>query len=120
MTAAPALLTEPELLALRRDADQVTLSLHVQATLSWFAGHFPEVALLPGVVQTHWAVTAAQRYFALPPRLVSMSNMKFMRFIFPGARIELQLRYAAAKREVTFEYREAGKVSASGRMTFAD
>jgi 3-hydroxymyristoyl/3-hydroxydecanoyl-(acyl carrier protein) dehydratase len=120
MTAAPALLTEPELLELRRDGDQVTLCLHVQPGLSWFEGHFSEVALLPGVVQTHWAVTFAQQYFAVPLRLVSMSNMKFMRFIFPGARIELHLRYTAAKHEVAFEYREAGAVSASGRMVFAD
>ncbi len=115
---------EPEVRNVQRTdhgaGNELVIHLFVPPDLCWFAGHFNEVALLPGVVQTHWVACFAQHYFALPPNLVSMSNMKFMRFIFPGAHIELRLQYRPDRQEVAFEYREGGAISASGRMRFAE
>ena len=114
--------TQPEVLSVIRPEgtaiDEVLLYLHIPATLRWFEGHFPGTPLLPGVVQTHWVVMLARQYFDLPPCLVSMSNMKFMRFIFPDASIQLCLRFAPVRGELTFEYRENDAVCASGRMEF--
>lgn len=108
----------PQILAIERQADAVIVNLRIQPELPWFQGHFPAVALLPGVVQTTWAVEFARRHFELPAQFHSMSNMKFMRFIFPGALLTLQLRYRADKGELAFEYREANELCASGRMGF--
>jgi 3-hydroxymyristoyl/3-hydroxydecanoyl-(acyl carrier protein) dehydratase len=77
--------TDPEILDVQRHDEQIVVLLRVQPGLSWFDGHFPEVPLLPGVVQTSWVVQMGRRYFDLPPLFQSMSNMKFMRFI-PGLR----------------------------------
>jgi len=110
--------TAPQVLSTTRLDDTVTVQLQVPHDLRWFEGHFPEVALLPGVVQTTWVVEFARRYFKLPPQFRSMSNMKFMRFIMPGTRLSLHLRYVEAKRELSFEYREGDAVCASGRMGF--
>ncbi len=115
--------TDPEILeVMRQDGQardrQITIRLRVQPGLEWFEGHFPEVALLPGVVQTSWVVQLGRRYFNLPPHFQSMSNMKFMRFIMPGTQVELHLKYQAAKGELAFEYCEGEAVCASGRMKF--
>lgn len=109
---------DPEILQVVRQAEQVIIHLRVQPELQWFQGHFPTVALLPGVVQTNWVVQFGRRYFDLPPRFQSMHNMKFMRFILPGTQVELHLQYHAAKGELAFEYREGAAVCASGRMRF--
>jgi len=111
-------ITEPEVLSVAHLDDTVSIHLRVQPELSWFAGHFPEVPLLPGVVQTAWAVEFGRRHFALPPQFRYMNNMKFMRFILPGTQVELRLRYFADKGELSFEYREGAVVCASGRMGF--
>lgn len=113
-------LTAPHILATTRSADQVEISLRVPAHLQWFEGHFPQAALLPGVVQTTWVVEFAQQHFQLPAQFRSMSNMKFMRFILPGAAVILRLRYAADKRELSFEYCQGTAICASGRMGFAE
>lgn len=115
---ASATITDPEILEVLQQDGQVILHLRVQPELSWFEGHFPEVALLPGVVQTTWVVQFGRRYFDLPPQFQSMSNMKFMRFIMPGTHIELHLKYRSDKGELVFEYREGTAVCASGRMGF--
>ncbi|MGC3979830.1 MAG: hypothetical protein QM808_01045 [Steroidobacteraceae bacterium] len=104
------------------NAAEVIIRLQVQPELRWFEGHFAAQPLLPGVVQTTWAVQFGRRYFSLPPNFLYMSNMKFMRFILPDAQVELRLRYSADKRELAFEYREATAagmaICASGRMGF--
>lgn len=110
--------TDPEILDVQQQGDQIILQLRVQPELCWFDGHFPEVPLLPGVVQTNWVVMLARRYFDLPPRFQSMSNMKFMRFILPGTCLALHLKYVAARSELVFEYREGNAICASGRMGF--
>ncbi|MGE0115897.1 MAG: hypothetical protein AB7T07_13570 [Steroidobacteraceae bacterium] len=112
-------MTEPQVLSVARHDDAaVSIHLRVQPELSWFVGHFPEVPLLPGVVQTTWAVEFGRRHFELPPQFRYMNNMKFMRFILPGTQVELRLRYFADKGELSFEYREGAAVCASGRMGF--
>lgn len=114
--------TAPDITAIERHADGVELSLHIRPELAWFEGHFPEVSLLPGVVQTTWAVELGRQHFpqefAAAPNFARMSNMKFMRFIMPDTRITLRLSYLAAKQELQFEYREHDRVCSSGRIGF--
>jgi 3-hydroxymyristoyl/3-hydroxydecanoyl-(acyl carrier protein) dehydratase len=111
-------MTEPEVLDIERHGDAVHIQLRIPAQLSWFEGHFPGVPILPGVVQTTWAVQFGRRHFPLPPQFGYMSNMKFMRLILPEARLELRLRYLPGKAELGFEYREAGALCGSGRIGF--
>lgn len=117
-------LTAPHILSVQKNevgaADEVQLTLHVHPQLRWFEGHFPGLPLLPGVVQTAWVVEFARQYFSMPPQFRYMSNMKFMRFIMPDTSVVLRLRYSAEKGELSFEYREAGQLCASGRMGFAE
>lgn len=116
--------TAPVVLSMRRmrsaSADEVELKLHVHDKLRWFEGHFPDVPLLPGVVQTTWVVEFARAHLPVARHFRSMHNMKFMRFIMPGSTIILWLSYRAEKSELTFEYREASKVSASGKIRFGE
>ena len=113
--------TAPRVLSVHKEAGDiytVLLTLHVHRDLQWFEGHFPDAALLPGVIQTTWVVEFGRQHFALPENFRSMSNMKFMRFIMPDSIVTLRLRYVADKRELSFEYREQDKPCGSGRMEF--
>jgi 3-hydroxymyristoyl/3-hydroxydecanoyl-(acyl carrier protein) dehydratase len=114
------LIREPLVLGVSQQDQTVQIRLQVQADLSWFVGHFPEHPILPGVVQTHWAIEFGRRYLSLPPRFRYMSNMKFMRFILPGTQLELRLQYLSAKSELHFEYHDGTAVCASGRIGFSD
>jgi 3-hydroxymyristoyl/3-hydroxydecanoyl-(acyl carrier protein) dehydratase len=121
---ADLMVTLPEVLAVERQrndlGEEVRLSLRIPPELAWFVGHFPGTPLLPGLVQTHWIVEFARQHYELPPHFLSMTNMKFMRLILPDARVDLRIRYVTAKGELSFEYREATAICASGRMRFGD
>lgn len=111
----------PEIEAIERRPDGLRLRFHVPGTLHFFAGHFPEVALLPGVVQIGWAVELARQHLA-PARglgaFQAMSAVKFMRVIQPGAHVCLQLALAEDCRELSFEFESDGHCCSTGRVHF--
>src|SRR5690242_4306687 len=44
---------------------QAIMHLQIQADLIYFAGHFPDFPLLPGVVQLDWAIHYAKLIFGM-------------------------------------------------------
>jgi 3-hydroxymyristoyl/3-hydroxydecanoyl-(acyl carrier protein) dehydratase len=120
MTSAPAeAIDEPVTLAVDQSNDRVELDLLIPANLSSFRGHFPELPILPGIVQVHWAIGFARLYFpidASPPRAM---QVKFRNVITPDERIRLVLTYAPDRRKLSFECRDAQAVRSSGVITFA-
>jgi 3-hydroxymyristoyl/3-hydroxydecanoyl-(acyl carrier protein) dehydratase len=113
----------PEIDALERTPDGLSMRFHVPASLRYFEGHFPDVALLPGVVQIGWAVELARKY--LPPadtqrlaRFRALSGVKFTRVIQPGAEVSLRLSLDAARHELAFEYHSEGHACSLGRVLF--
>jgi 3-hydroxymyristoyl/3-hydroxydecanoyl-(acyl carrier protein) dehydratase len=108
----------PTLLA-RRDADGRTeLDLEVQPGNAWFAGHFPEMAILPGVVQIGWAAHFAHTLYGLGPGVTLMEQVKFRRPILPGARVTLTLKADVAAGKLRYEYKDAEYAYSSGSLHF--
>ncbi|HEY3644159.1 MAG TPA: 3-hydroxyacyl-ACP dehydratase [Gammaproteobacteria bacterium] len=110
----------PKLLA-RRDADGRTeLDLEVQPDNAWFAGHFPQFAILPGVVQIGWAAHFTRELHGLGPGVSGMEQVKFKRPILPGMRIMLTLKPDAGARRVRYEYQDAESSYSSGVLQFGE
>lgn len=110
----------PKLLA-RREIDGGTeLDLEIQPDNGWFEGHFPQFAILPGVVQIGWAAHFAHELHGLGPGVRSMDQIKFKRPILPGARITLALKPDAAAHKVRYEYRDAEFSYSSGTLQFGE
>jgi 3-hydroxymyristoyl/3-hydroxydecanoyl-(acyl carrier protein) dehydratase len=108
----------PEIEALERSNDRLSLRFVVSPTLPYFEGHFAEVALLPGVVQIGWALEFARIHLPLSARFRSLAAVKFMRVIQPQATVTLDIVANAAKRELSFEYRSGDGPCSSGRILF--
>ncbi|RPH30012.1 hydroxymyristoyl-ACP dehydratase [Buttiauxella warmboldiae] len=85
------------------EAGKLTVRLAVPATLSWFAGHFPEQPLLPGVAQLDW-VMAYGAELAPGMHFSSIDSAKFQRPIVPENQLELNLQWDAARRVLSFAY----------------
>jgi 3-hydroxymyristoyl/3-hydroxydecanoyl-(acyl carrier protein) dehydratase len=116
-------LTLPEIDSLERGPEGLSLNFHVSRQLEYFEGHFPEVPLLPGVIQVGWAVELARLHLAptaggMLDRFRSLANLKFMRVIQPGAAVRLHLRIDLDRREMDFEYSAGGHTCSSGRVLF--
>lgn len=110
----------PEIIAQRDDgADRLTLTLRIQPELDYFVGHFPELPLLPGVVQVDWAVRFGRELLQARGDFVSLDNLKFQAMIVPNATVQLALEWQAASGRLNFAYTQGETVMSSGRICLA-
>lgn len=108
----------PEILATERTARGVHLRLNVAADLCYFEGHFPEVRLLPGVVQVTWAIEFGRALIPFEGRFRALNAVKFMRVIQPDTIVTLDLDYEPASRELTFAFRLGAQECSNGAVLF--
>lgn len=108
----------PEIEALERSNDRLSLRFVVAPTLPYFEGHFAECAVLPGVVQVGWAIEFARLHLAFSARFRALAAVKFTRVIQPHAAVALEVVANAARRGLWFEYRCADTPCSSGRILF--
>ncbi len=114
--------TWPRLLNYKAEGDEVRVSLAISNDISWFAGHFPEQAVLPGVVQVHWATVLSRSIFASvlsECEFKAVNNLKFKTVILPDQTIDLILQYKPTKSMVSFTYRSEDDVFSTGTLVFS-
>lgn len=103
----------------RSAAGATVLELDIHPELEHFRGHFPEAALLPGVVQLDWAIREGQRRFGPLGDFRGLKALKFQRPIVPGMRVTLELSHLPAKGAIAFAYESVLGRHASGQAMFA-
>ena len=120
----------PDILAVRRSANEsghaVVLDLHLPASLAYFPDHFPDLSLLPGVVQIDWAMRlAAVHHGVQPSHFAGMRALKFTAPVTPDTTLSLELRLlpenataGRKERRVEFAYVSAQKKYSSGQLLF--
>ena len=99
------------------EENTVTMELFIPKEISWFKGHFPEQAVLPGVVQSNWACELAQYCFDLE-NFSKLSNLKFKSMILPEKTLQLKLVYKPEKHSVAFEYSDSTDTFSTGLLIF--
>lgn len=99
--------------------DSATLNVVVHPELTWFRGHFPGHAVLPGVVQVHWAAQWGRGLLGVTGEFTGIDNLKFVRIINPGTALAVTLEYAADRGRLAFHYAGADGRFSSGRIRFA-
>ncbi|HWG79777.1 MAG TPA: hypothetical protein VN681_08390 [Stellaceae bacterium] len=110
--------TEPLIRDIRHADARIDLQLFLPESLLYLQGHFPGLAILPGVVQLDWAIRYARRYLGIGDAAAATVQVKFHRPIRPNRQIELSLAYAAERKRLSFECREAAEVCSSGQIVF--
>lgn len=101
---------------------EITFSFDINPDIAWFAGHFPEQSVLPGVVQLHWATKLAEiSVFSLSEpvkHFKAVNNIKFKTMILPEQSVSLLLKYNELKDTVSFSYYNAADVFSTGTLVF--
>ena len=96
----------------------MVLDLRIPEDLAYFAGHFDEVAVVPGVVQIQWAVHYAKLNLGLELLFSHMEAIKFKELLLPGQQLALSLNYDEERRKLEFCYRSDACEYSSGRLYF--
>ncbi|MDN7179841.1 AMP-binding protein [Caballeronia sp. SEWSISQ10-4 2] len=107
-----------EVLSEARSEKALHYELRVPPTLVHFAGHFPGLPILPGVVQVDWAMRLAVDHVPGVRALASIDQLKFKAPVPPGALLDLTLTHDASRQRVQFAYRLGGRDCASGVFVY--
>jgi hypothetical protein len=111
---------DPQILRLTHRGHTAEVQVFIPPDLLCFEGHFPQVPILPGVVQVEWAVAFARRFFALPQQFRHLEALKFQRVVEPGMTVTLGLEYVAANQTVSFRYVSDAGQHSCGRVAFGE
>jgi len=112
----------PHLVGVTRPLDdplQVVLDLHVSELVEHFSGHFPGLAILPGVVQIDWAITFARQYLPVSGDFSSLENIKFLALILPDTMLQLSLKWDAQAQRIDFSFASGKRKYSAGRIVFS-
>ncbi len=110
----------PEVLAEVPRETGCSLRIYVDCSSPYFEGHFPEAAILPGVVQLQWAEELARTYLGLVGEFAGMKSIKFKEVIFPGRVLTLELDWSLDKGELSFDFTSSRGQHSAGHLLYGD
>jgi len=112
----------PELVASTDEGEALLLNLFIPANLYYFDGHFPGRPVLPGVVQTHWAVHYGREHWGDLGQFAALEAVKFQQVVTANQTLLLRLEYQPDKGKLYFSYTSGSAAApvahASGRVVF--
>jgi 3-hydroxymyristoyl/3-hydroxydecanoyl-(acyl carrier protein) dehydratase len=99
------------------DQHGAELTLHIDRGIACTEGHFPEVAVVPGIAQIDWAIRLAADYLAVEGDFSGMDVIKFQQLMLPGIDCQLMLKWLAQKQQLQFRFSHHDAVYSSGRIS---
>lgn len=97
-------LDQPEMKEQQKIAGGWRFVIEFPQNYRYFDGHFPEMKILPAVVQTHWIMEQYRLKYAKPAFLKSIPRMKFMNPVFPDRPVEVQMIVQTDLAKIQFHY----------------
>lgn len=96
----------PEVQEERRGEGWLERRCRVPDDLSCFDGHFPDGAIVPGVLQLAWAFGLAAELLGEEPRIAELETVRFRTPLLPGDAFDVGVRTRAGGR---IEFRVRGE-----------
>lgn len=101
---------EIDIIAQNHDTAKIRVKLSPE--MAYFAGHFADRAILPGIAQVHIAAQLAYRIWNFRPDKADLARVKFSRVLVPNDEIVIELERDESKARLRFTFR-IGDVTAS-------
>ena len=110
---------DPELLAWEATSDSLVAAMVFPPDGEWFAGHFPDFPVLPGVAQLFYLRRYARRAFPDFPDAGLYRRIKFRRLVRPNERVRLEV-VRKGPRTYLFTMSVEGAIASSGTVEGSD
>lgn len=102
------------------DSHQFDLKLtcYIPKELVYFDGHFDSQAVLPGVVQVHWAAHYGSQMLPENVSFKRIEALKFSLLLLPEQAFFMTLKYDVDKQKLFFKFHSERGVHSSGRLCY--
>ena len=117
--AAPSPPTGPIVLKREPTATGSLLHLKVPANLTYLDGHFPRLAVVPGVVQLKWVTEEIAAFTGCPAVVTAMSAVKFHELLRPEQKFNLEFGLNAKPGNWNYRLFHGERTISSGRLQLA-
>ncbi|CAO4835899.1 MAG: hypothetical protein CNLJKLNK_00517 [Holosporales bacterium] len=108
----------PTILTTSQDENTIKIDFFLQPDLYYFQGHFPDVPILAGVVQIHWAVNFAKQFFNMNGYIKKCPSIKFMNILTPGKKITLLIEQNKESAYINFTYFDNEHIYSKGCLYY--
>jgi len=95
------------------------IDMFIPESLSWFKGHFPEQAVLPGVVQIDWAGKIGKALLLDSGMFQQLSNIKFKSMVLPNTELKVEIKYDPSKKSLKFHFFNDGESFSVGTFKYS-
>lgn len=106
-----------EIKLLKQSENHIEVEIFFALQSGLYQGHFPELPLLPGVIQTHLAFRLFEKYSNTKLQFTGAKNIKFFTPIFPDSIVHAECFFEIEKNLLNFKYFKGEKVFAKGCLT---
>ncbi|MFO1408029.1 MAG: hypothetical protein U1F08_10905 [Steroidobacteraceae bacterium] len=118
MTGSAACARSPVVDQVRREGDdRLACRLRVPTDDDSLRGHFPGLAIVPGMMVVDWAAGLAARYFDVGP-FVGMVSGKFRRPLRPGDVLDLTIEWQRGQGRLRYACHLGAIECARGTLEF--
>ncbi|MBO4480810.1 MAG: acyl-CoA synthetase [Alphaproteobacteria bacterium] len=106
---------EPIVQNLVRTNTNLTANLTFLGDSAYFEGHFPNLPILPGVIQMHFVFRFIRQFFHTTVPAFDVVKLKYSSLILPNVLTHFEL-IQLSENEFTFCYSQEGKVCSGGKI----
>jgi len=96
----------------------VVASVTTDADSPWFAGHFPDDPILPGIAQLKMVADLISQAQEGNLIMTGLSRIKFRKIVRPGEQLDIHTTRGKGKNNYTFRITSGKEDVCSGMMVF--
>lgn len=93
-------------------------SVKITEDNQWFAGHFPDNPILPGIAQLQHVIELISKQCDADLQLTGFSRVKFRKIIKPGDLLKIEVTATDKKNQYMFQIMSDNEDVCSGKMSF--
>jgi acyl-coenzyme A synthetase/AMP-(fatty) acid ligase/3-hydroxymyristoyl/3-hydroxydecanoyl-(acyl carrier protein) dehydratase len=107
---------DPVVLAKESTDAGYVLHCKVPENLFYLRGHFPQIAVVPGVSQLRWVINSIETYLGNRLEITAMEAVKFRHMLFPGQVFFLEVQFDQKTSKWMYRIFSEEQTFASGRL----
>jgi len=107
-------------ISIEHDGENAVLArVTTDAASPWFAGHFPEDPILPGIAQVNMVTETIARVLKKNLSLQSVARIKFKKLVRPGDILDIHAMAGKKENHYSFSITSMEENVCSGRLVLA-